>query len=139
MRRITSALIVRPPVSAARAHVVGLVLLALLLQALSPLLHARLLAAHAASTGARIDVAAFCLPGHTPPPAADPGGPPPPVGSCLLCQGTAPAAADVPTPSSSLAVAPTPPFAAARAAPAIAGVRTSAVPTAHRPRGPPPV
>src|SRR5262245_35123548 len=102
MHPTTSASLARPPVSAARAHVVGLVLLALLLQAASPLLHARLLALHAALTGQRIDVAAFCLPNPTmSAPAGNPDGATLPAGfaNCHLCQGSAPPAADMPAPS----------------------------------------
>ncbi len=139
MRRLLSAPTARPPATAARAHVVGLVLLALLLQAFSPMLHARL-AVHAASTGQRIDVAAFCLPGHAlPVPAANPDDAPPlpDADTCQLCQGSAPPAADVP--AASAAAAPQVPVVAALVMPATAGIRTSAVPPAHRPRGPPPV
>ena len=139
MRRNVSAPIAHPPASAARAHVVGLVLLALLLQAFSPLLHARLLAVHAASTGQRIGVAAFCLPGAAAPvSAANPDGMPPPAGfdNCQLCQGGAPPAADVPAPSG--VAAPIALVATAGVVSATADVRTSAVPPAHRPRGPPP-
>src|SRR5262245_57770307 len=102
MHAIAPASTARPPVSAVRAHVFGLVLLALLLQGASPLLHARLLALHAASTGQRIDIAAFCLSSPTSSvPVGKPDGTTLPAGftNCQLCQGGAPPAADVPTPS----------------------------------------
>ena len=138
MRRVTSAPIVHLPVSAARAHVVGLVLLAVLLQAFAPLLHARLLSAHAAATGERLDVAAFCLPSHTPLAQNPDGAPPLPASpDCLLCQGGAPAVADVPAPS--VLAPPAAPVAASDAAPRAAGIRAGAVAIAHRPRGPPSV
>jgi len=138
MHSIAPASIARPPVSAARAHVVGLALLALLLQAVSPLLHARLLALHAASTGQRIDVAAFCLSSPAASvPAGKPDGTTLPSGfaNCQLCQGGAPPAADVPTPS--VVAAPSRLVAMTEIALAVTDVRATAIPAAHRPRGPP--
>lgn len=138
MRRSVTSLSPIVPVTAARAHVIGLVLLALLLQALSPLLHARLLSLHAAQTGQRIAVAAFCLPGHRAPAAADDaGGSPPRLVDCPLCVGGAAPAADLPAPSDVV----TPPPSAASHTPAMppATIRVVRPPAAHQPRGPPAV
>jgi len=129
----------RRPLSGARAHLVGVMLLALLLQALLPLLHARLQMLHAAQTGQRIDVAAFCLPGHPAPLATDDAEGAPPVtptgpAGCPLCQGTS-AAGDIPPPPDLV------PPAASRIASSIvvsaAPVRTVVRARSHQPRGPP--
>ena len=125
----------RKPVGALRVHVVGLVLLALLLQAMSPLVHARLQVLHAALTGERIDAAAFCLPSHLQAPADAESTPPIRYADCLLCQGGTAPAADVTPPNN--VVAPTRLIVAATIA-----VETRAVPApaswlANQPRGPP--
>ncbi len=140
MRPADTVTIRRPPVSGARAHVVGVVLLALLLQAALPLLHARLQMLYAVLAGQRIDVAAFCLPGHLAPPVtrdADglpPAAPPGPAG-CLLCQGTGAPASDIALPAD--VITPT----VARITTPIAGVTahvySAAVARSNRPRGPP--
>jgi hypothetical protein len=122
-----------PNASSVRVHLLGAMLLALLLQALSPLLHARLQAL--AADGQRVAMAAFCLPGQSAPPApADRERAPAPV-DCLLCQGGTAPAADLPT-LPRIALPPTVVIATAIAetpprTPAIAPLR------AHRPRGPP--
>jgi hypothetical protein len=114
-----------------------MVLLAVLLQALSPLVHARLLSLHAATTGQRIGVAAFCLPSHTPPPPIDESdGPPPPrLADCPLCVGGAAPTADLLIPLS-ITIPPPPTAALAVTAPSI-DPRVDPAPAAHRPRGPP--
>jgi hypothetical protein len=124
---------------AARVHVVGLLLLALLLQALSPLLHARLQAVRAALTGERIDVAAFCLPGHAPfAPVGESGKAPLPAApaDCQLCQGNAPPATDLPPLPAAAVPAP---LTAAVPAVTPSGARPASFSPAHRPRGPPAV
>lgn len=124
--------------SAARIHVIGLLLLALLLQALSPLLHARLQAMHAALTGQRIDVAAFCLPGHAPATGAgrsDDAAPLAALADCQLCQSGAAPFADLPQPPA--LAAPPVSFIASASAPAPLQVCSACRYPAHRPRAPP--
>jgi len=142
MRCIDPTTIHRRPVSGGRVHLVGVVLLALLLQALLPLLHARLQVLYAAQTGQRIDVAAFCLPGHPAPPAAratDDVPPAPPTGpaGCPLCQGTGALAGDIPVPPD--LVPPAVPRIVSSIAVAAARVRTTISSRSHQPRGPPAV
>lgn len=137
MRCTDPTTIRRRPITGVRMHIVGVVLLALLLQTLLPLLHARLQVAYATLTGQRIDVAAFCLPGH--PAAQDTDGTPPaaPPAGCPLCQGAGAPAADIPLPPDLV------PPATTRIASAVAAmtahVRTAAGLRSHRPRGPPAV
>lgn len=130
----------RRPLSGARVHFVGVVLLALLLQALLPLLHARLQVLYAAQTGQRIDVAAFCLPGHPAPLATDDGEGAPPVtptgpAGCPLCQGTSAAAGDIPLPPD--LVLPVALRIASSVEVSSAPVRTVVSARSHQPRGPP--
>lgn len=137
--RTTLPSVPRATTTATRVNVVGLVLLALLLQSFSPLLHARLQALAAAS-GLHIGVAVFCLPSQSTPPVPDaPGNGPPPSGlaDCQLCQGGTAPAADLPAPASFAVPAASYPAAAPAATPA--HPRPLAAAAAHRPRGPPPV
>lgn len=129
----------RPLASAGRSHVVGLVLLALLLQALSPLLHARLSSLLFASYGQRVDIATFCLPGRIQPPSSDDTGgqPSPRLPDCPLCVGGAVPAVDLPV---ALEAAKPPPSATVdRAEAAPETLRVTRAAPAHRPRGPPSV
>jgi hypothetical protein len=120
-------------VSSARVHLLGAMLLALLLQALSPLLHARLQAL--AADGRHIAVAAFCLPGQSAPPTpADREHVPVPA-DCLLCQGGTAPAADLPTPPR-IALPPTL-VGATPVAEAPSRTAAFAPSRAHRPRAPP--
>lgn len=125
----------RKPVGALRVHVVGLVLLALLLQAVSPLVHARLQVLHAALTGERIDAAAFCLPSHLQAPADTDSTPPIRYVDCPLCQGGTAPAVDVTPPVG--VVAPTRPVVVATIAVQTVASPASASWSANQPRGPP--
>jgi hypothetical protein len=118
-------------------HVIGLVLLALLLQSISPLLHARLQAIYAALTGQRIDVAAFCLPGHIAPAGSGTDASTWPVAStdCPLCQGGVPPVADLPAPVT--VTAPPSPIVTQMVTPVVPDLRAIAAPGAYRSRGPP--
>ncbi|QQS15269.1 MAG: hypothetical protein IPK81_11970 [Rhodospirillales bacterium] len=83
---------------AARLHVVGLVLLAFALQALAPALHARILAAHATSSGTPLASLAFCLPSQSGVGAATPDDAPrsPRAIDCVCCAGAMASAAEPP-------------------------------------------
>lgn len=124
------------PIPGARLHVVGVMLLALFLQALSPLLHARLLSWHAALTGLNVDMATLCVPGRVPPPPTDDGeGTPSPLIDGAACGCGTIAVAN-------LAVAgkirPPPPSILTSAPPTAPGtIRSAAIATGHHPRGPP--
>ncbi|HJQ60322.1 MAG TPA: DUF2946 family protein [Vineibacter sp.] len=134
---MTPPLLATPPASAARVHVVGLLLLALLLQALSPLLHARLLSRYAAETGQPVGIAAFCLPGHGAAAPTDGTGNSPPrwPADCPLCQGGAGPSADIAAAAN--LVAPPPSSTARSTAAWWNDIRVAQVSAAHRPRGPP--